>query len=200
MGSRWQLYRVLSVGLTGAIALVTLPSSAIAQVVFAGYVTTPQINPPTPILEPRLPALEVPPLQPELPNPSQYQVRLLLRLGERRVYVYRGNEAQVSYPVAVGREGWETPTGNFQVLEMVRNPGWTHPLTRELVPPGPTNPLGERWIAFWTDGTDYIGFHGTPNRESVGRAASHGCIRMLNEHVRELYEMVAPGTQVIVMP
>lgn len=66
------------------------------------------------------------------------------------------------------------------------------------MPPGPDNPLGERWIAFWTDGTNVIGFHGTPNRDSVGRAASHGCVRMYNEDVRELYDIVSTGTPVTV--
>ncbi|MBD2460120.1 L,D-transpeptidase [Oscillatoria sp. FACHB-1407] len=219
-----QFYQLLFTGLVGAIALVSFQPKAQGQAAFAGYVDSPQAidsqsvglqdsraqsdlpNNPAQIsrsnfvLQPQLPVLEVPPLRPDLPDPSRYELRLVLRLGERRVYVYRGNEPQISYPVAVGREGWETPTGNFQVMEMVTNPGWTNPLTRELVPPGPTNPLGERWIAFWTDGKDYIGFHGTPNRESVGQAVSHGCIRMLNEHVRQLYDMVTPGTQVIVMP
>jgi lipoprotein-anchoring transpeptidase ErfK/SrfK len=127
-------------------------------------------------------------------------VRLLLSLGQRRVYVYRGEAVETSYPVAIGRPGWETPTGEFAVFSQVVNPGWTNPLTNEVSPPGPDNPLGERWIAFWTDGTNAIGFHGTPNRESVGKAASHGCIRMYNEDVRELYDMVSEGTPVTVVP
>ena len=125
-------------------------------------------------------------------------IRLVLRLGERRVYVYRGSTVEKSYPVAIGRKGWETPTGNFQVLYQITNPGWTHPLTGEVMPPGPDNPLGDRWIAFWTDGTNVIGFHGTPNPESIGKAASHGCVRMYNEDVRQLYEIVAVGTPVTV--
>lgn len=184
--------------MSGAIALLGFQWSAQAQVPSAEGITQAVYS--RLVLEPRLPMFELPPLRADLPDPAASEVRLVLRLGERRVYVYRGNEVEVSYPVAVGREGWETPTGTFQVFDMVRNPGWTNPFTRELVPPGPTNPLGERWIAFWTDGKDYIGFHGTPNRESVGRAVSHGCIRMLNEDVRRLYDAVAPGTQVIVLP
>jgi L,D-transpeptidase ErfK/SrfK len=197
MAIRWRSDWFLSISVSGAIALLGLQYNAQAQVPSAEGVAQTAYS--RLVLEPRLPIIELPPLRADLPNPSS-EVRLVLRLGERRVYVYRGNEVEVSYPVAVGREGWETPTGTFQVSDMVRNPGWTNPFTRELVPPGPTNPLGERWIAFWTDGKDYIGFHGTPNRESVGRAVSHGCIRMLNEDVRQLYDMVAPGTQVIVLP
>ncbi len=127
-------------------------------------------------------------------------VSLELRLGEKRVYVYKGDSVEVSYPVAIGRPGWETPTGKFEVFHQITDPGWTNPLTNESMPPGPNNPLGDRWIAFWTDGNNSIGFHGTPNRDSVGRAASHGCIRMYNEDVRQLYEMVKVGTPVTVVP
>lgn len=147
-------------------------------------------------LQAYLPIPELPPIQPILPEVQE--MRLVLRIGERKVYVYRGEELQASYPVAVGKPGWETPTGTFEVMTMLQDPGWTNPFTGEVVPPGPDNPLGERWIAFWTDGQNFIGFHGTPNRDSVGRAASHGCVRMFNEDIRELYEMVEPGTPVIV--
>lgn len=125
-------------------------------------------------------------------------IRLRLSLGDKRVYVYRGESLEASYPVAIGRPGWETPTGEFSVFSQVVDPGWTHPFTGEVMPPGPDNPLGERWIAFWTDGTNVIGFHGTPNRDSVGKAASHGCVRMYNEDVRKLYDIVSIGTPVTV--
>lgn len=143
---------------------------------------------------------ELPPLRPTLPETSASEVRLVLKLKDRRVYVYQGDRVQKSYPVAIGRSGWETPTGQYQVLSMVKNPGWTNPLTREVIPPGPDSPLGERWIAFWTDGRNYIGFHGTPDRSSIGQAASHGCVRMFNEHIRELYPLIAVGTPVTVTP
>lgn len=140
----------------------------------------------------------LPPIQPALPEVSE--TRLVLRLRERMVYVYQGNSLKVSYPVAVGREGWETPTGQFKVTSMVKNPGWTNPFTGEVMTSGSESPLGERWIQFWTDGKNAIGFHGTPSRESVGRAASHGCVRMYNEDVRELYALVLVGTPVTVEP
>lgn len=133
-------------------------------------------------------------------NAAEQEVRLRLSLSDRKVYVYRGDTLEASYPVAIGRPGWETPTGEFEVFSQVVDPGWTNPITEEVVAPGPNNPLGDRWIAFWTDGLNSIGFHGTPDRDSVGQAASHGCIRMYNEDVRELYEMVALGTTVVVEP
>jgi len=128
------------------------------------------------------------------------KVRLVIKLSDRRVYVYQDNELQTSYPIAVGREGWETPTGSYQVIQTVENPSWQHPFTGEIVPPGPTNPLGARWIGFWTDGTNYIGFHGTPEEHTVGTAASHGCVRMYDKDAIALFEKVKIGTPVIVEP
>lgn len=140
-----------------------------------------------PAAEPIFPAVTVP-------------VHVVIRLSDRRVYVYRGEDLEASFPVAIGRAGWETPVGEFHVFNMLENPSWTNPFTDEVVPPGPTNPLGERWIAFWTDGTNQIGFHGTPDRASVGQAASHGCIRLYDEDVRSLYQLVTVGTMVTVEP
>ncbi len=127
-------------------------------------------------------------------------LRLVLRLSQRRVYVYQDQQILVSYPVAIGRRGWETPTGQYQVIQKISHPIWQHPFTGEVVPPGPENPLGIRWIGFWTDGTNYIGFHGTPNEETVGQAISHGCVRMFNQDVLALFETVKLGTPVIVEP
>ncbi|MDY7020170.1 MAG: L,D-transpeptidase [Cyanobacteriota bacterium] len=133
------------------------------------------------------------------PTPAP-NIHLIIRLSDRRVYVYRQQQLLTSYPIAVGREGWETPTGEYKVIQKIQEPSWEHPFTGEIVPPGPDNPLGIRWIAFWTDGTNYIGFHGTPNEETVGEAVSHGCIRMLNQDVVLLFNKVTIGTPVIVEP
>jgi lipoprotein-anchoring transpeptidase ErfK/SrfK len=155
-------------------------------------------EPSAPVPENALPFVtpDLPPIKPVLPE--SLTVRLVLKLGERRVYVYEDNEVKASYPVAIGRAGWETPTGSFEVMQKLENPGWTNPITGEQMPPGADNPLGERWIGFWTDGLNWIGFHGTPDRGSVGTAASHGCVRMYNEDVRKLYELVRVGTPVTV--
>ncbi|PPS45011.1 L,D-transpeptidase [Chroococcidiopsis sp. TS-821] len=127
-------------------------------------------------------------------------LRLEIQLSSRKVTLYRGETPIKSYPVAVGRAGWETPTGNFRVGQMLKNPTWISPLTDEVIPGGhPDNPLGSYWIGFWSDGKNSIGFHGTPNPESVGTAASHGCIRMYNEDVEELFNQVSLGTPVTVV-
>ena len=102
---------------------------------------------------------------------------------------------------------WETPTGNFQVEEMVEHPDFLKvddsvvPIrVIKRIPPGPTNPLGERWIQFAHGEGRTMGFHGTPDPELLGRAVSHGCVRMRNEDVVRVYERVHLGTPVTVEP
>lgn len=153
--------------------------------------------------------LQVPPLGvPSLYLPSEEpppkttitETSLVIKLSDRRVYVYQNNELKASYPIAVGKAGWETPVGNYAVLDMQRDPAWEHPWTGEVIPPGPENPLGARWIGFWTDGNNFIGFHGTPDERLVGQAVSHGCIRMRNQDILALYALVDIGTPVTVKP
>ncbi len=149
-----------------------------------------------------------------LPRPARRE--LVLQLGARRLLVLEAGRELRRFPVAVGRPGWETPVGQFQVMELVADPIWEHPATGVHVPPGPQNPLGSRWIGFHRDcrgrrgfngvevltveGCVSAGFHGTPQRDSVGRAVSHGCVRLFDEHVRELFELVQLGTPVTVQP
>lgn len=126
--------------------------------------------------------------------------KLEVNLSHRRVRVYRGGTVIKSYPIAVGRRNWETPTGNFQVLQLLQKPKWINPMTGKSIPGGtPGNPLGKYWIGFWTDGKNWIGFHGTPNPETVGTAASHGCLRMYNKDIEELFKVVSLGTPVTVV-
>lgn len=127
-------------------------------------------------------------------------LRLELHLSDRQLLVYRGEMVIANYSVAVGREGWNTPTGEFTVFQKQIDPAWEHPFTGEVIPPGPDNPLGERWIGFWSDGENSIGFHGTPDESVIGTAVSHGCVRMRNADVRALYEQVSVDTPVTVLP
>jgi lipoprotein-anchoring transpeptidase ErfK/SrfK len=124
--------------------------------------------------------------------------RVVVDLSDRRAYVYSSDVVIASYPIAVGKKGWETPTGNFRVMYMQHDPIWRHPITDQVFEPGPNSPLGERWIGFWSDGRNQIGFHGTPDIEVLGTAISHGCLRMRNPDVRLLYEQVEVGTPVVV--
>lgn len=134
-------------------------------------------------------------------EPKVQSLRLEIQLSRRRVVLYRGDAVVKSYPIAVGRPGWETPKGTFMVKQMFKDPTWIHPLKKGIVIPGgdPENPLGRYWIGFWSDGKNWIGFHGTPNPRSVGTAASHGCIRMYNKDIEELFKQVSLGTVVTVI-
>ncbi len=132
--------------------------------------------------------------------PKADLVSLILKLKERKVYVYKGNAVVAKYPVAVGKKGWETPTGEWYVMEKITNPGWTSfKNSSTVIAPGASSPLGQRWIGFWTDGQDMIGFHGTPDPSSVGKAISHGCVRMYDKDVKALFPMVKIGTTVKVV-
>ncbi len=128
------------------------------------------------------------------------QPYMVVDLSDRQVSVYRGAIAQSSYAIAVGKAGWETPAGTFQVTDKQIDPHWQHPITKRDIGPGPDNPLGSRWIGFWTDGIHVIGFHGTNQTELIGQAVSHGCIRMTNPDIEALFEQVQVGTPVIVQP
>jgi L,D-transpeptidase ErfK/SrfK len=130
----------------------------------------------------------------------QQQTRLVVRLGDRRVYVYQDDQVVQDYPIAVGQAGWETPLGDFSVIHMQENPIWRHPITGEWIPPGDANPLGTHWVGFWSDGLHQIGFHGTNQEDLIGQAVSHGCIRMHNADIQALYAYVSLGTLVKVEP
>ena len=144
-------------------------------------------------------------------------LQLVLDRQHRQVLVLHDGLLTRRFPAAVGTVGWETPSGRFRVMQMVKEPVWTHPVSGELLgPEEATNPLGSRWIGFhrdckgregW-DGEQYLaidgctvaGFHGTPYRWTVGRAVSHGCVRLYEENVQEIFEMVRVGTPVTVLP
>ena len=133
-------------------------------------------------------------------KPAKNLKRLEIKISTRKVTLYQGKKAIKSYRVAVGKRGWETPTGKFKVKNMMRNPTWISPFTGAVIPGGTSkNPLGKYWIGFWTNGKNWIGFHGTPNAASIGKAASHGCIRMYNKDVQELFKQVKVGTPVTVI-
>lgn len=168
--------------------------------------TAPPMAPSSPFTEsllhpPSLPAPDfVDPLIEE-PLVEDLPLRITIDLSDRRLTLYRGDTVLHTYPVAVGREGWQTPTGEFEVRQMVQDPTWMNPFTREVIDGGhPRNPLGRYWIGFWTDGTNWVGMHGTPNPETVGTAASHGCIRLYNDDIQALFGQVTMGTPVTVVP
>ena len=136
---------------------------------------------------------------PTAPQASRFE----LSLSAKQVRLFQGNNLIQQYPVAVGRPGWETPVGQFEVQTKIIAPAWRHPFEGYVIPSGdPKNPLGQRWIGFWTDGDNWVGFHGTSDslRPSIGTAASHGCVRMLDEDIQAMYDLIAVGTPVVVTP
>lgn len=142
---------------------------------------------------------QVSPLTPHLNQAIiALDVRLVVDLSDAKVYSYWGEQELASYPVAVGQPGWETPTGSFKVLRKQRNPIWRQPITGDLIPTGPDNPLGDRWIGFWSDEHHQIGFHGTNDEDLVGKPISHGCLRMRNADIQALYEQIQVGTPILV--
>ena len=149
-------------------------------------------------------------------EPASPPLQLILDRRQRLLKVMEGDRERRRFRVGVGMPGWETPVGSFSVIEKTAYPVWEHPAKGVRITPGPANPLGSRWIGFHRDckgrrgfnGQEHLevkgcvssGFHGTPHRDSVGAAVSHGCVRLFDEDVRELFEMVQLGTPVKVLP
>lgn len=127
-------------------------------------------------------ALSRPPLEVE-------SLSLTVDLSERVLYVMDGDEVVRRYPVAVGAEGYPTPRGQYRISRLIWNPWWRPPASawarnRRAEPPGsPANPMGRVKI-FFREPDFYI--HGTGLPSSLGRAASHGCIRLRNVDAAEL--------------
>lgn len=130
---------------------------------------------------------------------AQPKVRVVLRLSERRVYLYEDDEISASYPVAIGKSSTPTPTGEFKIFQLIENPIWKNPWTGEITEPGANSALGLRWIGFAEMSNGIIGFHGTPTVSSIGKAASNGCVRMRNEDVVALFGKLEMGTSVTVV-
>lgn len=200
-------------GLAGIILLLGLSGRSVAQnappvlpVDPATPLTAPPTTPldiPLPTVSPNAPATipaQTPAQIPIAPSPAvapvEKAIRLVVQRGKRRVLVYRGTTVLAKYPIAVGKAGWETPIGEFKVLTKEENPIFKSFKTGMIIEAGPDNPLGVRWIGIWTDGKTQLGFHGTDQPELIGKAVSHGCMRMHNKDVVALYKFVEMGTVV----
>lgn len=112
----------------------------------------------------------------------------------RKLFWKRGKETLKTYPVSVGKQETQTPEGEFRVKEKIKNPVW-YRMNQVFPPESPKNLLGTRWLGLDQKG---YGIHGTRNPNSIGSAASHGCIRMYNHDVEELFSWVPIGTPVII--
>ena len=142
----------------------------------------------------------------QLVLPAAPRSGVVINVPEMRMYYYPEGESVVhTWPISIGRVGWETPLGNTTIVRKKASPTWYPPESIRMehamrgdplprvVRPGPENPLGSHAL--------YLGFpeyliHGTNKPYSIGMRVSHGCVRMYPEHIVEVFEMVNPGTPV----
>jgi lipoprotein-anchoring transpeptidase ErfK/SrfK len=129
---------------------------------------------------------------------------IVVRLNENRLYLYDGFDAVRSYSVATAKPGFTTPTGVWTIYDKKENPTWYNPALDSwgadlpaVIPGGPGNPMGTR--AIYIDAPGLIRVHGTTDDSSIGRYASHGCIRMHNSEIEQLYPMIDVGDHVVVV-
>jgi len=117
--------------------------------------------------------------------------RIVVSIPDRKLALIESGKVVKIYRTAVGAPISPSPTGTFRIVRRVADPTWYH--AGKVVGPGRSNPVGTRWIGLSVKG---YGIHGTNAPSSIGRNASHGCIRMRNRDVEELYTMVAIGDTV----
>lgn len=117
--------------------------------------------------------------------------RIVISIPDHKLVLFSGDRVLKIYDVAVGKPSTPSPQGEFKIISHVKNPTWYGP--RMIVPPGKNNPLGTRWMGLSVKG---YGIHGTNVPSSVGKAASHGCFRMRQADVEELFDLVDVGVTV----
>jgi hypothetical protein len=127
------------------------------------------------------------------PEPAQPEVKrvIVVSLEDRKLALVEDGQVKRVYSVAVGKPSTPSPVGTFTIERRVVNPVYHH--DGKTVQPGPNNPVGTRWMGLSIRG---YGIHGTNAPRSIGKAASHGCIRMAKQDLQELYRMVAVGDTV----
>ena len=116
---------------------------------------------------------------------------VVVSLEDRKLALVEDGEVKKVYMVAIGKPSTPSPVGTFTIQRRVKNPVYMH--DGKTVQPGPENPVGTRWMGLSIKG---YGIHGTNQPNSIGKAASHGCIRMGKKDLEEMYEMVSVGDEV----
>jgi lipoprotein-anchoring transpeptidase ErfK/SrfK len=116
---------------------------------------------------------------------------IVVSLEDRRLALVEDGAVRKVYQVAVGKDTTPSPTGTFTIVERVKNPTYYH--EGRVIPAGPGNPVGTRWMGLNKKG---YGIHGTNVPRSIGKAASHGCIRMRQKDLEELFAEVQSGDPV----
>lgn len=137
------------------------------------------------------------------PAPQGSAREIVLQLSKRTISLRENGKVISSWPVAIGDPRTPTPVGRFTVQNKVINPQYQSTKSGKInAKVGPNAPLGDRWLGFQQSGLNQYGIHGTPAAWSwtvTSRAAvTNGCVRMLHEHVRKLFDLVDVGSPVIV--
>jgi hypothetical protein len=126
--------------------------------------------------------------------PSTPKRLIVVSLEDRKLALLEDGQVKKIYPVAVGARISPSPVGTFTIERRVSNPTYSH--DGVTVPPGPGNPVGTRWMGLSVRG---YGIHGTNQPRSIGKAASHGCIRMARPDLEELYAQMHVGDTVVLI-
>ena len=124
---------------------------------------------------------------------QQPERQVLVSIPDRKLALIEDGQVVKVYSVAVGAESTPSPDGEFKIINRVDKPTYYHP--GKVIPTGRSNPLGTRWIGL---NKPHYGIHGTNEPRSIGKAASHGCIRMARKDLEELFTLVRPGDTVII--
>jgi lipoprotein-anchoring transpeptidase ErfK/SrfK len=114
--------------------------------------------------------------------------RIVVSIEDRKLALLASDKVVKIWDTAVGAESSPSPSGVFSITVLLSQPTYYH--SGKVIPPGPSNPLGTRWMGLSIKG---FGIHGTNAPGSIGRKASHGCIRMRNHDVEELFTLVKIG-------
>lgn len=132
-------------------------------------------------------------------TPAFAETKIVINKGTNQLAFFKEGYLIDVLPVATGRLPQYTPEGRWRVVVKLVYPSWRNPKGGPVIPGGvPANPLGPRWLglnALDTGGSSY-GIHGNNNPSSIGAYASSGCVRMRNEDITWLYELVPVGTGV----
>ena len=121
--------------------------------------------------------------------PAKRQV--IVSIPDRKLAVLENGVVLRTFAVAVGAAVSPSPTGEFAIVNRLTEPTYYH--AGVVIPAGPGNPLGPRWVGLNKQG---YGIHGTTAPGSIGKAASHGCIRLRNRDILQLFAMVSVGDTV----
>lgn len=132
---------------------------------------------------------------------KKYPVVITVDRSNFRLRLWKDLKLEKTYTIAVGRAGLETPAGVYTINDKQVNPSWHVPnsawagdLAGKVIPPGPADPIKARWMGIYAG----AGIHGTDEVDSLGSAASHGCIRMAIPDVIDLYDRTPLGTTVYI--